>query len=113
MYSTNKPHVHKDVIIAWAKGAEIQTEFGGRWETCLKPSFSEDLKYRIKPDEDRYVCICKRLDSTEIKMLEVSVLRPYGSVNLGQNTSELWSIARVLYDLKLSEWKTVTNWNLV
>lgn len=48
------PHIHRDLIIAWANGAEIQVEEPGRadgckWIDCPKPSWQEGLAYRIKP----------------------------------------------------------------
>jgi hypothetical protein len=44
-------HVHAEVIIAWAMGAQIQYSFNGiKWEDCTgNPSFSVDSYYRVKP----------------------------------------------------------------
>lgn len=53
-----KPHTHKDLIIAWANGAEIQEYvrpiscncvFG--WTDCPNPSWEAYNAYRIKPRE--------------------------------------------------------------
>lgn len=46
-----QPHVHAEVIIAWAMGAQIQYSFDGiKWEDCTgNPSFSVDNYYRVKP----------------------------------------------------------------
>jgi hypothetical protein len=46
-----QPHVHAEVIIAWAMGARIQHSFDGiKWEDCTgNPSFSVDNHYRVKP----------------------------------------------------------------
>lgn len=47
---TNKPHPHKDLIIAWASGANIQFSNGGTWEDIEPPSWNVNKKYRIKPE---------------------------------------------------------------
>ena len=49
----NKPHIHHDLIIEWARGAVIEFKnANGIWkilgETIL---WKEDLEYRIKPDK--------------------------------------------------------------
>lgn len=52
MTQTNKPHKHKDLIIAWANGAEIEffnTVFE-RWDCTEHPSWNKGTKYRIKPE---------------------------------------------------------------
>ena len=42
---------HKDVFDAWLDGAEIQyqCEGGDNWRPTLRPTWSQDLKYRVKP----------------------------------------------------------------
>ena len=50
---TNKPHKHAELIKKWADGAIIQyrcTIFGS-WATCdqNRPSWDEQVEYRIKP----------------------------------------------------------------
>jgi len=54
----NKPHVHKDLIIAWANGAEIQIETTSefdpdvpRWVDQSTPTWGKLRNYRIKPRE--------------------------------------------------------------
>lgn len=42
-------HPHHDLIIAWAKGAEIQQRFRGDWVPALNPSWDPDKEYRIRP----------------------------------------------------------------
>jgi hypothetical protein len=45
----NPPHKHKDLIIAWANGADI--EFDGTddgWYNVKYPSWDDTLEYRIK-----------------------------------------------------------------
>lgn len=48
----NKPHKHKDLIIAWANGAEIEyfNDSTGSWQWTDEPYWSEDTQYRIKPE---------------------------------------------------------------
>lgn len=47
----NKPHKHKDLIIAWANGAQIQykTPAMQEWDDIAEPSWVTDCFYRIKP----------------------------------------------------------------
>lgn len=47
----SQPHKHRDVIIAWANGAQIQFLDGGEWIDCHDhaPRWHEEMKYRIKP----------------------------------------------------------------
>lgn len=43
-------HVHADLIIAWANGAEIQVMLSeSDWRTTTWPSWSPVMVYRIKP----------------------------------------------------------------
>ena len=51
MKETQKAHVHKDLIIAWANAAEIEfyNEFVSRWVAVEHPTWRADTKYRIKP----------------------------------------------------------------
>lgn len=46
-----KPHVHADLIHAWADGAEVQYWEQGEWHDCNRPSWFPDIEYRIKPEE--------------------------------------------------------------
>lgn len=48
----NKPHVHKDVIIAYANGANIQYCEFGTWIDTDAPSFHPSCEYRIKPERE-------------------------------------------------------------
>ncbi len=46
-----KPHVHAELIKAWADGAVIEYYKDGKWcRPMLGPSWSEGTKYRIKPE---------------------------------------------------------------
>ena len=49
----NQPHKHKDAIIAWANGEEIELhdpEFPMGWKPIEVPSWHDDIEYRVKPD---------------------------------------------------------------
>ena len=47
-----KPHKHAELIIAWAKGAQIQTKNSkGEWLDQTIPNWFEETEYRIKPRE--------------------------------------------------------------
>ena len=46
------PHKHRDVIIAWANGEEIEGKWQKEWalvDTIYAPQFDPDREYRIKP----------------------------------------------------------------
>lgn len=47
----NPPHKHRDLIIAWANGAEIEfySKICSGWSNIKNPCWSEDTQYRIKP----------------------------------------------------------------
>lgn len=45
-----KPHPHCEVIIAWAKGAEIQySNNGNDWFATPTPNWAIETHYRVKP----------------------------------------------------------------
>lgn len=48
----NKPHKHKDLIIAWANGAEIEffDDLSRRWYYTDRPVWGDHTQYRIKPE---------------------------------------------------------------
>lgn len=47
----NKPHPHRDLIIAWANGAKIEHRYNGtcRWFDVNTPCWASDFEYRLKP----------------------------------------------------------------
>jgi len=49
----SKWHIHHDLIIAWAKGAEIESQFPNNtiWNSVKNPCWSKHYKYQIKPTE--------------------------------------------------------------
>ncbi|MFZ3286576.1 MAG: hypothetical protein WA191_06970 [Telluria sp.] len=50
---TAVPHVHAEVIKAWADGAKIEflKRNGDGWERVNNPSFNTDFQYRVKPEK--------------------------------------------------------------
>ena len=46
------PHIHAEVIKAWADGAKIQwfNSAIDRWSDIATPSWNIEFKYRIKPE---------------------------------------------------------------
>lgn len=48
----NKPHKHKELIKAWAGGAEIQMfdTLTGKWLDTPNPAWYTEKEYRIKPN---------------------------------------------------------------
>ena len=44
------PHVHAELIKAWADGAEIQRLISQDWQDCITPVWVPDNEYRIKPE---------------------------------------------------------------
>jgi hypothetical protein len=51
------PHVHKDLIIAWANGQIVEIKSMGKWQdvdeyfyTLQTPVWYENMEYRIKPE---------------------------------------------------------------
>ena len=46
----NPPHKHHDLIIAWAKGAEIEAKnYFDKWEYVTVPTWRVGSTYRVKP----------------------------------------------------------------
>ena len=53
MTKTNKPHVHAEVIKAWADGKPVEWRESPMlsWQLIANPGFIKDYEYRIKPEE--------------------------------------------------------------
>tara|TARA_R110002051_G_C8565057_1_gene474851 strand:+ start:164 stop:541 length:378 start_codon:yes stop_codon:yes gene_type:complete len=53
LVDTSNWHKHHDVIIAWAKGAEIEyySRSKSRWGTDTFPYWTRNMQYRIKPTD--------------------------------------------------------------
>lgn len=63
-----KHHVHHDLIIAWAKGAEIEHFSDGEWHHVSFPNWLPLKKYRIKPNNETL----DKIAEVEKKMKELS-----------------------------------------
>ena len=49
-------HPHHDLIVAYARGAEIQFWTDGKWEDVVgAPCWNLEIKYRIKPDNSEEI----------------------------------------------------------
>ena len=50
-----KPHIHADLIKAWADGETIQVmhTWSKGWVDTYKPSWDDGASYRIKPNEPK------------------------------------------------------------
>lgn len=48
------PHKHKDVIVAWANGAEIETRErdGTMWIPATGPAWYVNHQYRVRPEPE-------------------------------------------------------------
>lgn len=44
-----KPHIHADIIKAWADGATIEYFWEGKWKTTDMPVWEVTTRYRVKP----------------------------------------------------------------
>lgn len=47
-----KPHIHKETIIAWANGAQIQQMIHGEWFDTYEPAWDVGRGYRVKPKDE-------------------------------------------------------------
>jgi hypothetical protein len=47
------PHVHAELIKAWADGAEIQARShpSAKWADVENPKWVSDMEYRVKPEQ--------------------------------------------------------------
>ena len=65
--TANKPHKHKDLIIAWANGAEIEFFDPGEdaWTCVENPCWDNAIQYRIKPEPKPDVIKYMGLETSE------------------------------------------------
>lgn len=51
-----KPHVHAEVIKAWAEGHTIEywSDFSGKWAVTIDPRWSSGTMYRIQPKQSDF-----------------------------------------------------------
>jgi len=55
-----RPHIHAEMIKAWADGAQIECQSAdGRWVTLPTLAWDALSKYRIKPDPDVVLYYCE------------------------------------------------------
>ena len=76
------PHKHRDVIIAWANGEEIEIKNQGEWVTWERPdapAFNELHEWRIKPKrvkKEGWVNIYKATEHWHVGMACTSNVYP-------------------------------------
>ena len=70
----NPPHKHKDIIIAWAKGAEVEylAASSKSWKPIRKPSWYEKDTYRIKPAKSPTQLKVEELESKAAELLKAA-----------------------------------------
>lgn len=97
------PHVHADLIKAWADGAEIQFFSDGKWfvSTGASPSWNENMQYRITPEEsdvDKYGVEVGDVWKTESgKVICVRFVRKYTVVALDGVDENISSLKTLLF----------------
>ena len=68
----NPPHTHKDLIIAWANGAEIEfydgTDGDKEWHTIRDPSWYVNGTYRIKSTKTPLQIKIEKLEAKLVKL---------------------------------------------
>lgn len=71
----NPKHPHHDLIIEWAKGADIQylSELSGNWLDTTRngPVWDKITKYRIKPTEGSKLTKTQRIEQLERRVREL------------------------------------------
>jgi hypothetical protein len=62
-------HFHKDLIIQWANGAEIQVRSpGSRWGFTRTPGWDTSLEYQVKPEVTPQQVEIKRIEEEMRKL---------------------------------------------
>ncbi|YP_009966425.1 hypothetical protein HWA86_gp47 [Pseudoalteromonas phage HP1] len=58
----NGKHPHHDIILEYAKGAELEffSTSVNAWRNVLSPAFAKDTLYRVKPQQDPAVQAAKK-----------------------------------------------------
>ena len=64
----NPPHIHKDLIIAWANGADIEINDGFGWQHIKEPSWYENGTYRIKSTKTPLQIEIEELEAKLVKL---------------------------------------------
>ena len=60
--SEAKPHIHHDMIVAWAKNPKLEVQFKSKfapyiWIGDSSPTWDIDYDYRFKPEEPKFLTI--------------------------------------------------------
>ncbi len=61
------PNKHHDLIVAWAKGAQIQWYDGSTWITTPYPGWGAEQSYRIKPEPKPDVVVYGNVEWTDVQ----------------------------------------------
>jgi hypothetical protein len=65
----NPPHIHKDLIIAWANGADIEVSCGdGAFYEISNPQWLDTLEYRIKSTKTSLQIEIEELEAKLVKL---------------------------------------------
>lgn len=48
---SKRPHVHAEVIKAWAEGAVVEIFEDGAWRTTIDPNWWPEFLYRVRPEK--------------------------------------------------------------
>lgn len=85
---SNKPHIHAELIKAWADGAKIQFKnMDGEWQDCTTtPGWSVLSLYRIKPEPKPDIVRYARASFTEYDWNS-----PNSVINNRDKTVSFWS----------------------
>jgi hypothetical protein len=66
-------HKHRDLIIAWANGEEIQIKrCDSTWADITYPTWDFNVEYRIKPEVIRYRLALFDYQNTEWKSIAIT-----------------------------------------
>jgi hypothetical protein len=85
---------HKELIIAWANGAQIQVQDAqGRWQSIGHPIWDVDSAYRIKPEPkpDTVRYYISRIDKVHVYSVNESVERANVKLTFDSATGALKS----------------------
>jgi len=68
-----QPHKHRDLIIAWANGADIQLKnINNIWVYVNTPAWENNIEYRIKPEVIMYRVALFDYQNTVGKSIEIT-----------------------------------------
>ena len=66
----NPPHKHADVIIEWAKGADVEKwgELSMKWLRSSSPIWNTCVDYRVKPTQSQKEIKIAKLEAKLVKL---------------------------------------------